>query len=262
MSVLKNAANAIVPIREQRRVTGTLAALNAVVALDLNGDESCLVDLRAGAAVTATVSFQGTIDGTNWFPILALPYYALTGTLPVCGQPLISDAFAAIIPTRIYALATGGLKTIRILASAWTSGSLTVNIASGPEFSMHPNMYVRPTTLLVTATGAVSAAVTATIPAVTGLRHYIDFIDVIATADAAIAAATATPLIITTTNLPGTPAITVGRPIMAIGDQRTYRFDPGSNGFGALLAGTATTVVCPVFTSVIWRINVGYRLGL
>ena len=43
MSIFKNASNAIVPIREQRTASGTLAAANAEVVLAVNGDESALI---------------------------------------------------------------------------------------------------------------------------------------------------------------------------------------------------------------------------
>mgnify|MGYP003561930031 CR=1 FL=1 len=36
----------------------------------------------------------------------------------------------------------------------------------------------------------------------------------------------------------------------------------GGAGLAASAVNTATTVVCPVYTGVIWRVNVSYRLGL
>ena len=261
MSIIKNLSNAFVPIREQRTTTGTLGALNAEVVLDINGDESCLIDVRTAGAVTMTIVFEGSVDGTNYFPVLALPYYALTGTIPVGAQVLITEAFSAVIPQRVYALAVGGLTKIKVRASAWTSGALTAVLRSGPEYSIHPNMFFRASTLCVTATGAASAAVTATLPAVTGLRHYIDRISVVRSATAALTAAAA-PVVVTTTNLPGTPAFTFGSDVAGIGIDKEHVFDAGSTGLAAAAIGTNTTVVCPIYTGVIWRVNVIYRLGL
>jgi hypothetical protein len=39
-------------------------------------------------------------------------------------------------------------------------------------------------------------------------------------------------------------------------------FEFGGAGIAASAAGTATTIVAPIWTGVIWRINVSYRLGL
>ena len=38
-------------------------------------------------------------------------------------------------------------------------------------------------------------------------------------------------------------------------------FDRYDAGLAASAVNTATTVVCPVYTGVIWRVNVTYRLG-
>jgi len=263
MTIITRSSGVVVPLREQRTASGTLAALNAVVDLPINGDESAIIQVNAGAAVTGTIAFEFSADGgVNYYPLLAMPYYALTGTIPVGSQTLIVEAFSAVIPTRVYAVACGGFTNIRVRQSLWTSGTLTVRINSGPEFSVHPNMFARASTLHVTATGAASAAVTATLPAVTGLRHYIDRITITRSCSVAIAAANAAPIIVTTTNLPGSPAFTFGQKILAVGDDTEVVFDAGATGLAASAIGVATTVVAPVYTSVIWRLNVTYRLGL
>ena len=263
MSIITRTDGTFVPVREQRTTTGTLSALNAEVMLPLNGDESTLIQINGASAVTLTVSIEGSVDGgVNYFPLLALPYAQTTGTIAVASQVLISEAFAAVAPFRVYAMATGGLSNIRIRASAWTSGSLAVVIRSGPEFSIHPNTFARVSTLCITGTAAVSTAVTVTLPAVAGLRHYIDRISIVRSCSTAVAAAVATPIVVTTTNIPGNPAFTFGQPIAAVGQDAELVFDAGSTGLATTAIGTATTVVAPIFTGMIWRITVIYRLGI
>jgi hypothetical protein len=262
MSILTRQDGTVVPIREQRTVSGTLAALNSEVVLPVNGDESTLIQIQTAAAVTLTVVFEGSIDGgVNYFPVLAVPYAQTAGTINVGAQVMVSEAFSAVIPYRVYALATGGLSNIKIRNSAWTSGSLNATIRSGPEFSIHPNMFNRSSTLCVSATAVVSSAITATLPAVAGLRHYVDRISVLRSATAALTAA-ATPVVVTTTNLPGSLAFTFGSDAAGIGLDKEYVFDASTTGLAASAINTATTIVCPAYTGVIWRINVSYRLGL
>ena len=112
----------------------------------------------------------------------------------------------------------------------------------------------------ITNTAAVSTAVTATLPAVAGLRHYIKRISVVRSATAALTAS-ATPVLVTTTNLPGLPVITFGSDAGGIGIDKEQVLDFGGAGLAASAVNTATTVVCPVYTGVIWRVNVSYYLG-
>ncbi|MGL4575859.1 MAG: hypothetical protein ACRCV9_13835, partial [Burkholderiaceae bacterium] len=110
-------------------------------------------------------------------------------------------------------------------------------------------------------TGAAAAAVTATLPAVAGLRHYIDRIDVTRFASTLLTAG-ATPVLVTTTNIPGAPVLSFPAEAAAQGTTAIQVLDAGSSGWACTALNTATTVVCPVTTGVIWRVNVIYRLGL
>lgn len=96
--------------------TGTLGALNAAVALSLNGATGFAVDLRG--TFTATVTFQGTIDGTNWI------------NLPVI--PVGSSVNVASVTTSTGAGAwlgnANGMQQVRAIATAYTSGTVTVVI--------------------------------------------------------------------------------------------------------------------------------------
>ena len=148
------------------------------------------------------------------------------------------------------------------LAPHISGGTCTATINADECQSFNP--YVRDqkaATLMVTVTAAVGVAATATLPAVAGLRHYIDRISVVRSATAALTAA-ATPVLVTTTNIPGTPALTLGSDVGGIGVDKLFDFDFGSSGIAVTAINTATTVVCPAYVGVIWRVNVAYRLGM
>lgn len=264
MSIQRNIAGSFMPHPESRRSQGVLAAVNAELIHDVDGDSAAVIFINGTATLNATYVLEGSPDGTNYFSLIAYPYAPglVGGTLPQPGQPLVTEAVNAATVQRMLCAAVGGLRRIRIRLSAYTSGSAAVTVNSDTCESLNP--YVRDqkaATLMVTATGAVSTAVTATLPAVAGLRHYIDRISVVRSATAALTAA-ATPVVVTTTNLPGTPALTFGSDAGGIGIDREQVFDFGGAGIAASAVNTATTIVAPIWTGVIWRINVSYRLGL
>lgn len=109
--------------------------------------------------------------------------------------------------------------------------------------------------IAVTATGVSGAAVTCTLPAAANVFHYIQSIEIIKYAVAALTGV-ATPIVVTTTNLPGNIAFTFGT-AQAIGT--TLEEDlVGIDTLRSAAVNTATTFVCPATTNVIWRINVFY----
>jgi hypothetical protein len=265
MSVLRNLANAFMPHPESRRAFGVLAASNAGLVLDVDGDNSATVLIDGGGAtLNATYVIDGSPDGVQFFPLLAYPYTpgCVGGTIPAAGQPLLTEAVNAANIKRMLCLAVGGLRKLRVRLSAWTAGSANVFLTADTCDSISP--YVRDqraATLMVTATAAAGVAVTATLAAVAGLRHYIDRISVVRSMTAA-QTASATPTVVTTTNIPGLPALTFGTDGAAVGQDKELVIDFGGAGCSAIAIGTATTVVCPVLAGAIWRVNVAYRLGL
>lgn len=264
MSVLRNLLGAFMPHFEQRRSSALLAIVNAELVHPVNGDNSATIFISsAGTTLNATYNVQGTVDGTNYFDVLAYPYApaSVGGTLPQPGQPLLSEVVNAVVQ-RALCVPTGGLQALRVRLTAFTAGTCQVTINTDDCDSISP--YVRDqkaATLMVSATGAVSAAVTASLPAVVGLRHYMDRVSVVRSATAALTA-TSAPIIVTTTNMPGSPAMTWGMDAAGVGIDREQVFEFGGAGLACLLANTATTIVCPVYTGVIWRVNATYRLGL
>jgi hypothetical protein len=107
-----------------------------------------------------------------------------------------------------------------------------------------------------TAVGAAAAAVTLTLPAAgAGLFHHITRLEVGLYSTAARTGA-ATPITVTTTNLPGNPAFTFAT-AAAIGAMDRLIFEPAKPKRSAA-ANTATTVVCPAVTGGLWRLNAAY----
>ena len=262
MSLLRNLLGNFMPHFESRRNTAVLNMLNAELVVDIDGDNAALIHIMTSAALTATYVVEGSPDGVNYYaiPVFAFGPGSISGSPQPC-QPFISEASTTAIQ-RMLCTNVGGLRKIRVRFSAWTSGSATVTINTDDCESISP--YLRnqkAASLHVTNTAAVSTAVTATLPAVVGLRHYIDRISVVRSATAALTAS-ATPVLVTTTNLPGLPVITFGSDAGGIGIDKEQVLDFGGAGLAASASSAATTVVCPVYTGVIWRVNVSYHLGL
>lgn len=264
MSILRDFLGNWIPHFVSRRTTGSLSVVNATLEHAVDGDASVVININGTGTANATYIVEGTPDGINYFPLACYPYSpaSLGGTLPQAGQPLYTEAVNVATVNRMLCAAVGGMQKIRVRLSVYASGSFDITINSDDCPSISP--YVRDqkaATLLVTATGLVSAAVTATLPAVAGFRHYVDFIQVVRSATAALTAAAA-PVLVTTTNLQGAPVFTFGADAGGIGIDKEKILDAGGSGLAATAVGTASTVVCPVYTGVIWRVMVAYRLGL
>ena len=263
MPLLRNLLGSYVPHPEGRESStqSSLVALNSSLEHAVDGDDSAIINV-AGLSPVMTLSFEGTIDGSTYFPIPAMCFYGVGGTVQPAPLALITDTLAATNTLRIYSVRCAQLKKIRVRVSAYTSGAVDLVIRSDAQRSVHPAQNDRTSSpLFVTATGAASAAVTLTLPAVAGLRHYIDFIKIVRSPTAVLTAGAA-PVVVTTTNLPGSPAFTFGQDAAAQGADREVSRDFGGTGLAATAIGTATTIVAPVYTGVIWRLEASYRLGL
>ena len=264
MSLLRNLLGNFMPHLEARSSAATLAAINAEVVHNLSGDASAVIYLNGTGTLNATYAVDGSIDGVNYFPLICYPYgtASLGGVLPQPAQPLVTEVVNAATVQRALCTSVGGLQKVRVRLTAYASGSCVVTINSDDCRSISPYANdLKAATLMVTATAAAGVAVTATLPAVVGLRHYIDRIDVVRSATAALTAG-AIPAAITTTNIPGLPALTFGADTGGVGVDKVQSIDFGASGMAAITPSAATTIVCPVYVGVIWRVNVAYRLGL
>lgn len=112
--------------------------------------------------------------------------------------------------------------------------------------------------LAVTGTAAANTGFTLTLPAAgANLFHYITSIVIQRTATAALAGSAT--LVITTTNLPGAIAWSVGNLMVAGGTQNDINLSLTGNPLKSSAANTATTIVLPTpGAAVLWRIVVTY----
>jgi hypothetical protein len=237
-------------VNDARPITATLSTLQGEVIIDLNGASVAVFDLRT-AAMSATLVFEGTIDGTNY---IGLP-----------GFDVQTEAYlAAVIVTttlaKTYTVGVSGFRRVRCRVSAFASGTVVVAArASIADLIIYAKPM--PSQLHVTATGTSGSAVTATLAAAgAGLFHYITKIHLIQFVVAARTAA-ATPVLATTTNLPGSPVYSCDATAGAVGQIFLYDLAPAGNPLKSLVANTATTFVGPATTSTIWRWNISYYVG-
>lgn len=112
--------------------------------------------------------------------------------------------------------------------------------------------------LAVTATAAANGALTLTLPAAgAGLFHHIVGLLITRTATAALAGSAT--LVITSTNLPGSLAFSVGNAMVAGGTQRDVDIQLSGNTLKSLVANTQTTIVMPApGAAVLWRATAIY----
>jgi hypothetical protein len=78
--------------------------------LDVVGQAAAVIALTG--TFVGTVTFEGTIDGSNWFSVMAVKL----------GDGSIATTATA---TGMYRVSCAGLTSIRARVSAWTSGSIT-----------------------------------------------------------------------------------------------------------------------------------------
>lgn len=236
-------------LTDARSPSSLLAALNAEAVIDVQGKAVVMTDVRS-AAFVGTIVFEGTIDGTNYVAVPAINILTnafislLTGAGVVAGTPI--------------AITSTGFRRIRVRVSAYTSGNITVSMRGSSADFLISNVFMP--VLSISATGAAAAAVTLTIPApAAGLFNYITSIDITRNATAALAG-TAT-LVVTTTNLPGSLAWSVGNAMLAGGTQIDVNKD-FTQPLKATTAATAVTIVAPApGAAVLWRLNANYYAG-
>lgn len=234
--------------REDIYSSANLGSLNAETIINTDGCSTVTLDLRGTFSLTIEVA--GTVDGTNW---QLIPMRTINAASKLYVAAVAGTAAGTWIGP------VTGFRQVRARVTAYTSGSATtVLLASVSPFNDTNVDLVTPT--LVTAVGAAAAAVTLTLPAPgAGLRQYITYLSINRFATALLTAA-ATPVTVTTTNLPGSMAFSFAADAAAQGTLDRWRED-FSYPLASSAQNTATTIVCPATTAVIWRVTAGYYVA-
>jgi len=234
--------------REALIAAGNLGALNAEIITRCDGSGVVTLDLRG--TFSHTVEVAGTVDGTNWTLIPMRP-------INVASILYVASVVGAVPGTWIGSCA--GFRQVRARATAWTSGASQATICAQPGVIDQATMG-KVTSQIVTVTAAVGAAATLTLASPgAGLRHYLTYLSINRFAQTALTAS-GTPVIVTTTNLPGSLAFTFPADALALGAMDRWREDFASE-ISASAQGAATTIVCPATPFVIWRVTAGYYVA-
>lgn len=233
------------------RVAGaTLGALGADLVMDINGKGVAAFEIRA-TAMNATLVFEATIDGSNYYVVPA--FIEATETMTAAVVIATTNAFK-------YVVSATGWRRVRCRVSVYTSGNCIVTgRASASDFAILARPI--PSTMHQTSPAvAANTAATVTLPAAgVGLFHYITNIHLMRNATAVLLGSAT--LIHTTTNLPGNPAWSVGNAMIAGGTQLDLDYSP-TTPLKSSASNIATTIVMPAAgLAVLNRGNVSYYVG-
>lgn len=240
--------SAVLHPRETLIASGNLGALNAVIVLPADGASSLALDLRGTFSMTIEVA--GTVDGTNWTLIPVRP-------INTAAIQYVAAVTGAVAGTWVGKCAP--FRSIRARVTAYTSGAARVKVTAAAEApTAVPRTGVTMPCRLSSST-AVSAVMTAVAAPGAGLRHYLTYLSINRFA-AAVLTAAAAPVTVTTTNLPGALAFSFPADAAALGTIDRWRED-FAYPLASSAQNTATTIVCPATTGVIWRVTAGYYIA-
>lgn len=191
------------------------------------------------------------VSGTFW-PATQSVSMATAPTTPVTGTfwPATQPVSLATAPTT------------PVTGTFWQ----TTQPVSGPITDLQmraapipvSNSVMVPANLAATITAATGIAATLTLAAVAGQFHYLNSLEITLYSTAA-RTGVAAPIVVITTNLPGTPAFTFAT-AGAIGTADRY-MPTFTEPLKSSVANTSTTIVCPAVVGGIWRVNVTYYTG-
>lgn len=104
----------------RNKASGTIDANGASVTLEWRETTNGVVATQITGTFSGTVTFEVTIDGTNWVATNAMP---VASTTPA----------STTTSTGIWYITANGLSGARARATAWSSGSLVATLVGLPN---------------------------------------------------------------------------------------------------------------------------------
>lgn len=181
VEITNDAGNAIPVNQAGVTATGSLGALNATQALSLTGASGWAIDVRG--TFVGTITFQGTIDGTNWFSISVVP----------AGGGVNVAAVTTTTAVGAWVGSANGMQQVRANMTAYTSGSATIVLRAMQAVGVVQNYPTGQTTQ------PVSGTVTATVSNATVTSANLGISGIIADVASAALATTTTTVAFTPT---------------------------------------------------------------
>lgn len=208
---------------------------------------------RLSALVTGTASI-GTV-------VLTAETTKVVGTVNIAAAQTVGlVAGAAVVGALVANQSVNAtqINGVALAVGSGVSGTGVPRVVLATDVIQPAVSEIRAATLHVTATAAVNTAATASLPApAAGLFHYITSIQVVKLYNV-LGVAAGAGVVITSTNLPGTPAWTTEQAAGAVGTApMVINYQP-TTPLKAALAATISTIACPAQLQTIWRINVSY----
>jgi hypothetical protein len=239
--------------RDDYTATGLIGALNAEVVLSPRGSNRVAVSLLGSSSPNLVVSFEGSIDGSNYVAIPAIRQ----DTVAIQLTHTVNSTVATV-----FMIASSGWNLIRVRISTYTAGQVTVSMrgAVGADAGIPVAMPPYPSSVHVTNFAGANAGVTLTLGAPgAGLRHYITKIKIDRSYNV-VGVASGTINLVTTTNLNGSPVFAFGQTVAVQGTMETQQFDFASP-LQASAQNVATTIVAPVQLQTAWRLSAWYFIA-
>lgn len=246
---MEGTAASLHPRENQATLANVLAVANAATPV-IRADGASMYGLLVTGVYVGTLVIEGSFDNTNWDTVYLRP---------VNGGGIYTGVLASAAVGR-WTGPCQGFTYLRARMSAFTSGGAIVTLVADQSPS---DLLVLPksTEQHVETLGASGGALTLTVPAGgVGLFHYFTRINIRRYA-AAVLTAAATPIVCTSTNLPGTRTFKIQADAAAIGVGNPEPPLEPSNPIRSSVSNTATTIVMPAITGVLWFAEVDYYLA-